>query len=130
MRKILLIIAISFITHQSYSQGCVAIKSNGGTCTMTGNDHESQSGWIFGTNYRHYKSGKHFVGTVEQKQREAQGTEVINNVDAFDLDLVRVLNSRWSIGIFVPVSNSIRSSLYEHDNIHRRTTSSFGVGDV
>ena len=130
MRKILLIIAISFISYHSYSQGCVAIKSNGGTCTMTGNDHESQSGWIFSTNYRFYKSHKHFVGTDEQKQREQLGTEVINYVNAFDLDLIRVINNRWSVGIFVPVSNNIRSSLYEHDNIHRRETNSFGIGDV
>src|SRR5207245_5922054 len=28
------------------------------------------------------------------------------------------------------VSSNARSSLYEHDNIHRNTTSSFGIGDV
>ena len=131
MRKLLLIITISFISYQSFSQGCVAIRSNGGTCTMTGAGHDSnQDNWIFSTNYRYFRSYKHFVGTAEQKQRVANGTEVVNHVSSFDLDLVRVFNSRWSLGVFVPVSSNMRSSLYEHDNIHRYSTSSFGIGDV
>ena len=129
MRKILLFITISFISYQSFSQGCVAIRSNGATCTMSGS-HDSQDSWVFSTNYRYFRSYKHFVGTVEQKQRVALGTEVVNHVSAFDFDLVRVFNSRWSMGVFVPVSSNTRSSLYEHDGIHRYSTSSFGIGDV
>ena len=90
MRKLLLIITISFISYQSFSQGCVAIRSNGGTCTMTGAGHDSnQDNWIFSTNYRYFRSYKHFVGTAEQKQRVANGTEVVNHVSSFDLDLVK-----------------------------------------
>jgi hypothetical protein len=130
MRNFFFLILLSLIGYQTNAQGCVAIRSNGATCTMEDMEHHAQDDWIFSLNYRYFKSYKHFVGTEEQKQRVAKGTQVINYVNAFDLDLLRVLNSRWAIGVYVPVTNNIRSSLYEHDGANRHSTKSFGIGDV
>ncbi|HEX2607418.1 MAG TPA: hypothetical protein VHK91_08565, partial [Flavisolibacter sp.] len=117
------------------AQGCVAIRNNGGSCTLMepheeGSAAATKGNWIFSLNSRYFKSFRHFVGTEEQKQRVEQGTEVINHVFSTELDLVRVINKRWSAGLFVPVINNLRSSLYEHDGKTRHTTGSFGVGDI
>ena len=136
MRKILLtIVAIAALHQQGTAQGCVAIRSNGGTCTMMDPHHEegshpSMAGWTFGINTRYFRSYKHFVGTEEQKQRVALGTEVINHAFSTELGLTRTINERWSFGFFAPVISNTRSSLYEHDGKNRNTTRSFGLGDI
>lgn len=115
-----------------FAQGCVAIKSTGGVCSML--DHpeitDAEGGWIFSSNSRYYRSYKHFIGTQEQTQRVALGTNVINHAYTQDLTLTRVLNSRWSYAIDVPVLDNTRSSLYEHGGTERHSTSSFGLGDI
>jgi hypothetical protein len=134
MRKIFALALVSFFVYKAGAQGCVAIRSNGATCTMTDADHmashDDGKDWILSLNYRYFKSYKHFVGTVEQKQRVEEGTEVENYVNATDIDLIRVLNNRWSLGLFTPVLSNVRSSLYEHDGKTRHQTHSFGVGDI
>lgn len=91
MKNYLLISIVIFITNQSFSQGCVAIRSTGATCTMTGahndNSNIKDENWTLGINSRYFKSHKHFVGTVEQKERVENGTEVINHSFATELSL-------------------------------------------
>jgi len=97
MKKIFFFSLVIFISYQSFSQGCVAIRSNGATCTMTGahNDGNGKDAkWTVGINSRYFKSYKHFVGKVEQHEREEAGTEVINHTFATDLSFTRRLNSR------------------------------------
>lgn len=138
MKKIFMLIAISAIIYKTNAQGCVAIRSNGATCTMTGS-HETMgqpSRWTFGLNTRYFRSYKHFVGTEEQHERTEQGTEVINYNVSTDLGLTHTISSRWSLGLFVPVISNVRSSMYEHygntskNPNARRNTRSFGLGDV
>lgn len=116
------------------SQGCVAIRSLGGVCTMDHMNHVStdsiQSKWQFSLNNRYFESFRHFVGTEEQKQRVDGGTEVINHAYSMDLGLVRNLNDRWSLGLYAPIVSNSRSSLYEHGGKERHTTKSFGLGDL
>jgi hypothetical protein len=134
LTKQLFILFISIVTYQySNAQGCVAIRNNGGTCTMTGHDEMSASktgAWTIAWNNRYFKSYKHFVGTEEQKQRVDEGTNVINHVFSTELSLVRQFNQRWSFAIYTPIISNARSSLYEHDGKHRYSTHSFGVGDI
>ncbi len=138
MKKLFAILLLIAFTYQSQAQGCVAIRSNGATCTMTGS-HENiaePSKWSFGLNSRYFKSYKHFVGTDEQHERVENGTEVINHNVSTELNLVHQLNSRWSAGLFVPVISNVRSSMYEHygntskSPNARRSTTSFGLGDI
>jgi len=113
------------------AQGCVAIRSTGGIITSCQqNQGAGSSGWLFSANNRYFKSYKHFVGKEEQKQRQEQQTEVINHSYTMDLALVRIINPRWSILVDVPVESYRRSSLYEHANLGRYTTTSFCVGDI
>lgn len=112
------------------AQGCVAIRSTGGICTMEHSNSEGHSKWILNVNNRYFKSFRHFVGTKEQKQRVANGSEVINHSYTLDLTLTRNLNKWWSFSVDVPVVANTRSSLYEHDGKHRFSTHSFGIGDI
>ena len=132
--KQLFILFIGMAAYQSlHAQGCVAIRNNGATCTMMGHDEAtaSTSGfWTFSWNNRYFKSFRHFVGTEEQKQRVAGGTEVINHVFSTEFSLTRHFNDRWSFGLFTPVISNGRSSLYEHGNKYRNSTHSFGLGDI
>lgn len=135
MRFLFIITISTLLVIKSNAQGCVAIRNNGGTCTMmdpmqNSNDHSSNSGWVFGINSRYFKSFRHFVGTAEQKQRVQKGTEVINHVFSTELSIIRQFNSRWSFGLFAPIISNTRSSLYEHDGKNRYNTHSFGLGDV
>lgn len=107
----------------------MAVRSNGASCTMPHAD-ENPEKWIFSTNYRYFKSFRHYKGTEEQKQRLAQNTEVINHVHSFDLSLTRVLNERWSLSAGLPFISNARSSLYEHGNKQRHATHSVGIGDL
>lgn len=135
------IILFSLIALYQYSnaQGCVAIRSNGGTCTMMGHDEATAAKsdfWTFAMNNRYFKSFRHFVGTEEQKQRVQEGTEVINYVFSTELGITRQLNKRWSIALFTPIASNARSSMYEHygnsstNPNARRKTHSFGLGDI
>ncbi len=138
MKRLLLILTFITIYHITNAQGCVAIRSNGSTCTMTGShdEHQAPDNWIFALNNRYFKSYKHFVGTVEQKERVAHGTEVINHFFSTELGITRQFNDRWSLGFYVPIISNARSSMYEHYGNNsaspnaRRSTHSFGLGDV
>ena len=134
MKKILIfsIIILAGIT-QLNAQGCVAIRSTGGVCSM--DDHSGEpakpgGSWMFNANNRYFKSFRHFVGTEEQKQRIEQGSEVINHAYTLDLSLTRIINPRWSVAFDLPIVSNSRSSLYEHGGKVRHSTHSFGVGDA
>jgi hypothetical protein len=129
MRLFLFLLFITTFS-KAHAQGCVAIRSNGSTCTMSDPFHTKQSGWVASLNGRYFKSFRHFSSTEEQKQRVAQNTEVINHATVIDLGITRTINNRWSLALFAPIVSNTRSSLYEHDRRNRYSTESFGLGDV
>jgi hypothetical protein len=130
---IVLIITLGTAIQTINAQGCVAIRSNGNTCSMA--SPSAAKGWQMNLNNRYFKSYKHFVGTIEQKHREEEKTEVINHNYSLDITATRFFNSRWSLSITVPVISNTRSSLYEHGGnsageLGRHSTQSFGLGDI
>lgn len=132
MKKILLTVTIILAAFKVYSQGCVAIRSTGGICTMTEHPDSttSEGSWVLNANNRYFKSFRHFRGSEEQKERLKANTEVINHQYALDLSLTRIFNNRWSAMIDIPVISNARSSLYEHGGKERHSMHSFGIGDV
>jgi len=114
------------------SQGCVAIRSTGGFCTVGGHSRiDSASKWQFTVNNRYYKSFRHYVGTAEQKQRQTLGNEVINHAYTMDMAIYRIINPRWSIMLDLPISANARSQTYTQKNLlNRFSTHSFGNGDI
>jgi hypothetical protein len=123
---IIFIIATIFAQQKTTAQGCVAIKGTAGICSRP----SDAKGWELNINNRYFKSYKHFVGTVEQKQRVEEGSNVINHSYEMDITATRTINSRWSLGMTLPIMDFARSSLYEHDGATRHSTHSFGIGDA
>jgi hypothetical protein len=121
--------------HQSNAQGCVAIRTVGGLCTMehAGMHQEDSSKWTLNINYRYFTSYKHFNGRDEQKFRVEEGSEVINYMSAMDFNLLRNINSKWMVGINIPLVNYDRTSKYEHlgnTSPYRFATAARGLGDI
>lgn len=133
MKKFLtIIILFTLILNQKiFAQGCVAIRSNGGICTMEHPDNgENAKSWQLNTGYRYFKSFRHFRGDVEQKERLVAKTEVINWANSLDFTLLRQFNNRWSAGVGIPLVYFDRSSLYEHGRKERRMSSAYGLSDI
>jgi len=135
MRK--LFFCVLFLTafaayNNAFSQGCVAVRSTGGFCTV--GDHaeaDSAAKWQLTVNNRYYKSFRHYVGTAYQKQRETLGNEVINYAYTMDLALYRMIDPRWSIMLDLPISANTRSQTYNQSGVyHRFSTHDFGAGDI
>jgi hypothetical protein len=80
--------------------------------------------------YRWLRSDRHFMGTDELEHRQAEGSEVVNNVHTFDLTATYAFNKRFSLSLTMPFVTAHRSSLYEHDRTNRHTMSSGGLGDM
>ncbi len=128
MKNVHIILILSFAAAQlkTNAQGCVAIKGTAGICTRP----SDQKGWELNLNNRYFRSYKHFVGTVQQKQRVDEGSNVINHSYELDVTAIRTVNSRWSLAVTLPIMSFGRSSLYEHDGQTRHSTHSFGIGDA
>lgn len=131
MKKYLVITCLFiFITLDSYSQGCVAIRSSG-VCSM---DHPMGDSvarsWQLNTGYRYFKSFRHFKGKEEQKERLVAQTEVINWQSTLDISVVRQFNQRWSMSVGLPLVYNDRSSLYEHGRTQRHVSSASSIGDM
>src|SRR5205809_228998 len=126
MKRIITTVLLLFVIgiyQEIFAQGCVAIKGTAGVCSRPGD----ATGWELNLNTRYFKSYKHFVGTIEQKQREEEGTNVINHSGELDVTATRYLNLRWSLAVTLPIMDFARSSLYEHDGSTRHSTHSFGI---
>ena len=104
-------------------QGCVAIHQMSGCgTTMFTNGNIFEQGWQFTGAYRYFQSDRHFRGTHEEPDRQANNTEVINASHSFD--------KRWFLNFSIPLVYNERSSLYEHGRTERHTTRSNGIGDL
>lgn len=131
MRNIFILFIILVISYQTaFTQGCVAIRSNGAVCTRQDAGKAISGAWQLNTGYRYFKSFRHYVGTKEQKQRVEEGTDVRNWSHSLNFNLSKQLTNRWSLALDLPVLANTRSSLYEHGGKARYITRSFGLGDI
>ena len=121
---------ILFISARTLAQGCIAIRSTGGASMLSHPEKNDDKSWEFSASARYFRSFRHFSGTVENKSRQTNGSEVINHQASLDLAIYRHFNNRWSAMLDVPVLDNSRSSLYEHGGTERGVTHSFGIGDI
>lgn len=113
-----------------FAQGCVAIRSTGGVCTMDEHPDSALKGgsWLFNSNTRYYKSFRHFVGKREQYQRiDVLHNNVINKVVTQDFGFTRIFNDRWSVALDIPYADNSRSQV---SGGTRFSTHTFGLGDI
>jgi hypothetical protein len=81
--------------------------------------------WQLSIGLRKQRSHRHFIGTQEQKQRAAQGTEVVNNIYLYDAALTYAVSRRFNLTVAVPFQRATRRSGSSPQVFH-----STGIGDV
>ena len=113
--KLSFIAALFILLNHSnvFAQGCVAIRSTGGLCTMDEHpDSAVKTGsWLFNSNSRYYKSFRHFVGKQEQFQRTELQNNVINKVVTQDFTFTRLFDDRWALAVDIPGADNSRSQV-------------------
>lgn len=128
--------AILCIPTAGRAQGCVAAHSP--QPVISGLDPGSEAsthhyagsnilhGLTITTSFRTYNSYQHFIGTVEQHQRQIDHNAVLNHVDLFELDLNYQLTPRLSVIASIPGMEATRHGESSPLNVYR----SGGIGDV
>jgi hypothetical protein len=125
-RFLLAVTAISLSAQFAHGQGCIIARSNG-----EAGGPASEGGYLtpgefsFSVGYRHQFSFRHFVGSDEQKQRIAQGTQVENKINLENLSVTYQATRRFSFSVDLPVLTASRRS-----NNSPTTMLSKGVGDM
>ena len=87
-------------------------------------EHQNPKLWTVSLGYRYQQSFRHFVGTVEQKQREINRNQIYNLYHLVDIGIERQLTPRWSVSASVPVIFSHRNQLYAPSG--RQVINAFG----
>jgi hypothetical protein len=80
------------------------------TCSRS--DHLHPKLWTVTLSYRYQPSFRHFIGTVEQKQREVLRNQIENIYHLADVSIERQLTRRWSVNASLPVLFAHRNQLY------------------
>jgi len=129
--------ALLVSSQTSHAQGCVATRGSGGGMLPHGEDVYLQpNSWEAKLGYRWLYSDRHFIGRVENKKRQALGTDVRNDSHFIDTTIAYGISKRTSVSLTLPFVSSQRSSLYEHGavdaagNPERHEMSASGLADV
>jgi hypothetical protein len=140
MKKILYVIfcgAFLCAAIESNAQGCVAVRSFSGSSGIIGSEAFLPKGeFLAGSNFRYFRSYKHFGGKEEHTYRVEQGTEVINDSYFLDLSLTYGITDRLFGTFTLPMVYHERSSMYEHGGNppnglgDRHKTYAQGLGDI
>ncbi|OYX25928.1 MAG: hypothetical protein B7Z06_06505 [Flavobacteriales bacterium 32-35-8] len=119
------------------AQGCVAIRGFSSSNSLMGEGGVLVKGdFAVGTNFRYFQSFRHFRGRHEEKNRVADGTEVINDSYFVDISFNYALTDRLYATVLLPFASHVRSSMYEHGGNppnglgERHITRSSGLSDM
>ncbi len=119
----ILLLFISIASHKLQAQGCVAVRQMGGINPLSTNGYTLPKGQFqIGTSYRYFHSFRHFVGSVEQPQRQTtgggfdeNGHEKGNAVNiyshAIDLNISYAITDRIQVNVSIPYVNNERSQV-------------------
>ena len=123
------------------AQGCIVSRGTGMTPCEHGLHFGDQmmlpptSGFQTSVGYRWLHSDRMFIGDVEQKQREAEGSQEINDSHFIDIGLSYAFTPRLSATLTVPFSVHDRSQVVraldaQRTILGRFHTQSAGLGDI
>ena len=83
--------------------------------------------------YRSFRSDRHFVGEEEQKERQHEGSEVINNSRFIDVSFDYSFDDVYNASLTIPFAYHDRSQVVRDSNrtiLQRFHTQSAGFGDL
>ena len=123
------------------AQGCIASRGSGVTFCQQGGQRVGDAsmppsvGFQAAVSYRWLHSDRMFSGDVEQTQREADGSQDINDSHFIDVGITYAFTPRWSATLTVPFSVQDRSQVVRALNgprtiLARFHTQASGLGDV
>jgi len=121
------VLSVSSPTHSDKAEWRALWSAQSGRAS---NSYLEADEWQASLAYRWLHSDRHFVGGEEQPRRQADGSEVINDIHTFDLSLARAFTPRFSLSLTLPFVHADRSSLYEHDRTNRHHMQAGGLADV
>lgn len=96
---------------------------------LTGGEHK----WQVSFSWRYQKSDRHFRGTEEEENREAEHSEVINTLHLAEVGIRYNFDSRTSLSVGIPYLMAERSHPIRDENrdvIDRSVLHARGLGDV
>ena len=93
---------------------------------ITSTEVRGRQPWVLTVSYRFQPSSRHFVGTVEQVQREISGNQIQNTYHLFDIAVERQLTRRFSATASLPILFAYRNQLYNPRGEYRVR----GIGDA
>jgi hypothetical protein len=106
---------------------CVSSSSSDGQVFSGGDSNAPGEGqWTLSFGYRGMRSARHFVGTVEQHERQEEATAVVNKVHLFDVAVGYALTPRLTLTASVPIMFAKRKSGRTPDRVFH----SNGIGDI
>jgi hypothetical protein len=106
--------------------GACAGSSEEGQGISGGDSNAAGKGqWTFSVGYREMRSARHFVGTVEQKERQERATAVVNKIHLFDVAVGYTLTPRITLTASMPIMFAKRKS-----GSSTRIFHSNGIGDI
>lgn len=89
--------------------------------------------WQFSTSWRYQRSDRHFRGSHEEPNRQAEGSEVINTVNLFELGIRYNPSEQWSFALSIPFLSAERSNPIRDSNrvvIDRTVTEANSLSDI
>jgi hypothetical protein len=97
--------------------------------------------WSTALSWRYQKSDRHFTGSHEDTERQAEGSEVINRIHQLELAITRTYTPRYSLTVGIPYLMATRSQAIrnpflppnEFGNdpvVQRAETQARGMGDI
>lgn len=129
---LLLALATLLAATQAHAQGCVVAHGCGLPMALEPNGNATQK-WDVSVSYRWFQSDRHFVGTVEQKQRATAGDQVINRSNFTDFGLNYTFSSRYSLSLTIPYVSHDRSQVVKNSSgviLNRFHTQASGFADL
>jgi hypothetical protein len=82
--------------------------------------------WSVSVGYRFQPSSRHFIGTVEQRQREVLGNQIQNTYNLLDFSVERQVSKRFAANMSIPLVFAYRNQLYNPRAEYRAR----GIGDM
>lgn len=127
----LLAVAAFLTPLQAGANGCIVVRAPSPHVIGLDSMHDGHPGrFEYTAGYRYLFSDRHFRGTHEEPERQANGSDVRNAVHTVDHTVTWYKNDRWRFSASLPLQFASRSSLYEHDRVNRHSMESNGIGDL
>jgi hypothetical protein len=93
---------------------------------ITAQEVKKSQPWSISVGYRFQPSSRHFIGTVEQKQREVLGNQIQNTYHLLDIGIERQVSKRFALTASLPLVFAYRNQLYNPRAEYRVR----GIGDM